>query len=280
MQCWRIHSPSRGWGFSSWVREIPWRKKWQPTPEFSPRKSCGRRSLVGHSPRGCEELDTTERLHKTTTISPPKEEPVGPIRGVQRVRPSLWVGVELGEDVRKPPVPSPTLGLGGWDYIPCTLSPPNITPPFVNKQGHNNPSIQSSHSVMSDSLQPYGLQHTRLPCPSPTPGACWNSPPPSQRCHPTISSSVTTFSFCPQSFPGYFPKSWLIASGGQSIGSSASASVLPVNIQGWFHLGFNGLISLLSKGLPGVFSNTTVQKHQFFSIQCSFGPTLTSIHDY
>ena len=137
-------------------------------------------------------------------------------------------------------------------------------------------SFQSS--VMSDSLLPHGLQHTRLPCPSPTPRAWANSCPSSRWCHPTILSSVVHFSSCLQSFPasGYFQMSQFFTSGGQSIGVSASASVLPMNIQDWFPLGLTCLI-LQSKGLSRVFSNTTVQKHQFFSIQPS---TLTSIHDY
>ena len=118
-------------------------------------------------------------------------------------------------------------------------------------------------------LWSHGLQHTRLPCPSPFPGACSNSRPLSRQCHSTISSSVVPFSSCLQSFPasGSFLMSQLFASGGQSIGASASASVLPMNIQGWFPLGFTGLISLLSKGLSRVSSSTTVQRHQFFSAQ-------------
>ena len=128
-----------------------------------------------------------------------------------------------------------------------------------------------SHSAVSDSLQLHGLQHPRLPCSSPSPGVCSNSGPSSQRCHPTILSSVIPFSSCLQSFPasGSFPMSWLFASGGQSIGASTSASVLPMNIQGWFPLGLTGLISLQTKGLSRVFSNTTIQKHQFFSAQPS-----------
>ena len=128
-----------------------------------------------------------------------------------------------------------------------------------------------SHSVMSNSLWPHGLQHTRLPCPSPTLGACSNSCPLSRWCHPTISSSVIPFSSCLQSFPASesFPVSQFFASGGQSIGVSASASVLPMNIQDWFPLGWTGWISLQSKGLSRVFSNTTVQKHQFFGAQLS-----------
>ena len=123
-------------------------------------------------------------------------------------------------------------------------------------------SVQFSRSVVSDSLQPHGLQHSRPPCPSPTPRVYSNSCPLSQWCHPTTSSSVTPFSSHLQSFPasGSFPMSQFFASGGQIIGVSVSASVLPMNIQDWVHLGLTGLIFLLSKGLSRVFSNTTVQK--------------------
>ena len=140
-------------------------------------------------------------------------------------------------------------------------------------------SVLCSRSVLFDSLQPHGLQHARLPCPSPPPRACSNSFPLSWWCHPTISSSVMPFSSCLQSFPasGSFPMSQFFASGGQSIG--ASASVLPTNIQDWSPLGWTGWISLQSKGLSRAFSNTTVQKHQFFSSQL-YGPALTSVHDY
>ena len=132
-------------------------------------------------------------------------------------------------------------------------------------------SLQFSRSVMSNSLQLHGLQHTRLPCPSPTPRACSNSCPLSQWCHPTISSSAVPFSSRLQSLPasGSSSMSWFLASGGQSIGISTSASVLPMNVQDWFPLGLTGWISLQSKGLSRVFSNTTVQKHQFFSAQPS-----------
>ena len=142
---------------------------------------------------------------------------------------------------------------------------------------------QFSCSVMSDSLRLHGLQHARLPCPSPSPGACSNPCPLSRWCHPTVSSSVAPFSSCPQSLPasGSFPMSQLFASGGQSIGVSASASVLPMNIQDWYPLGGTDWISLQSKGLSRVFSNTTVQKHQFFSVQLSLQSySQTSIHDY
>ena len=124
---------------------------------------------------------------------------------------------------------------------------------------------------MSKSLQPHGLQDTRSPCPSPTPRVYLNSCPLSQWCYPTISSSVVPFSSHLQSFivSGTFHMSQLFASGGQSVGVSASTSVLPVNIQDWFPLGGTGLISLQSKGLSRVFSNTTVQNPQFFSTQLS-----------
>ena len=136
---------------------------------------------------------------------------------------------------------------------------------------YNFSSVQFTHSVMSDSLQPCGLQHARLPCPSPTPGACSNSCPLSQWCHPTISSSVVPFSSCLQSFPasGSFQMNHFFASGGQSIRVSSSASVLSMSIQGWFPLGLTGLISLLSKGLLRVFSHTTVWKHQLFGAELS-----------
>ena len=124
---------------------------------------------------------------------------------------------------------------------------------------------------MSNSLQPHGLQHARLPDPSPFPRACSNSCPLNQWCHPTISSSVVPFSSCLQSIPasGSFPLSQPFTSGGQSIGASASALALPMNIQGWPPLGVTGWISLLTTGLSRVFSNTTVQKHQFFGTQPS-----------
>ena len=135
-------------------------------------------------------------------------------------------------------------------------------------------SVQFSCSVMSDSLQHHGLQHARPPCPSPTPGVHSNSCPLSWWCHPTISSSVIPFASCLQSLPasGSFQMSQLFASGGQSIGVSASASVLPMNIQGWYPLVGSALICLQSKGLSRVFSNTIVLKHQFFSAQLSLWP--------
>ena len=132
-------------------------------------------------------------------------------------------------------------------------------------------SVQFSHSVMSDSLRPHKPRHARPPCTSPTPGVHPNSCPLSRWCHPTVSSSVVPFSSCPQSLPasGSFLMSQLFPSGGQSIGVSASTSVLPMNTQDWSPLGWTGCNSLQSKGLSRVFSNTTVQKHQFFSAQLS-----------
>ena len=143
-------------------------------------------------------------------------------------------------------------------------------------------SVQFSHSVVSNSLQLYELQHARPPGPSPTPAVCSNSCPSSQWCHPTISSSAVSFFSCLQSFPasGSFQMSQFFTSGGQSIGVSASASVLPMNIQDWFPLGWTSCISLLSKVLSRFFSNTSVQKHQLFALNLLYSPTLTSILVY
>ena len=147
------------------------------------------------------------------------------------------------------------------------------SPPHIN---------QFSRSVMSDALPPHGLQHARLPCPSPTPGVYSNSCPLSRWCRPTTSLSVVPFSSCLQSFPasGSFQMSQLFASGGQSIGVSALTSVLPMNIQDWFPLGWTGWISLQSKGLSSVFSNTTVQNINSSALSFLYSPTLTSIHDH
>ena len=149
----------------------------------------------------------------------------------------------------------------GLDEVEMRMRPPRNFPQQCG-------GLLFSHWVVSNTLQPNGLQHARLPCPSPSPRVCSNSCPLRQWCHPTISSSVIPFSRF-QSFPasGSFLMSQLFTSGGQSIG--ASASVLPMNIQDWFPLGFTGLISLLSKRLSRVFSSITVQKHQFFSAQPS-----------
>ena len=143
-------------------------------------------------------------------------------------------------------------------------------------------SVQFSRSVMSESLWPHGFQHARSPCPSPTPWIYWNSCALSQWWQPTISSSVVPFSSCPQSFPasGFFEMSQFFTSGGQSIGVSASASVLPMNTQDWSPLGWTGWISLQSKGLSRVFSNTTVQSINSSVLSFLYSPTLPFIHDH
>ena len=148
-----------------------------------------------------------------------------------------------------------------WIWVDSLLSEPLSLKVYPLKC-----SVQFSHSVVYDSLQPHGLQHTRLPCPSPTPKACSNSCPLSQWHHPTISSSVISFSSCLQSFQ----MSQFFALGGQSIEVSAPTSFRPMNIQDWFPLGWTGWISLQSKGLSRVFSSTTVQKHKFFGAQLSW----------
>ena len=141
-------------------------------------------------------------------------------------------------------------------------------------------SLQFSHSVVSDSLWPHESQHARPPCLSPTPGVHSNSCPSSWWCHPAISPSIVPFTSCPQSLPasGSFQMSQFFPSGGQSIGVSASTLVLPMSIRDWFLLGLTGWISLQSKGLSRVFSNTTVQKHQFFSAQLSLWMSDSHIH--
>ena len=154
---------------------------------------------------------------------------------------------------------------------------------YKTSEGIQLSSVQSLSHVQL--LATHGLQHARPPCPSPTPGVYSNSCPLSWWCHPTISSSVVPLSSRLQSFPasGSFQMSQFFASGGQRVGVSASASVLPMNIQDWSPLVWTGWIFLQSKGLSRVFSNTTVQKHQFFCAQLSsflYSPTLTSIHDH
>ena len=144
-------------------------------------------------------------------------------------------------------------------------------------------SVKFSRSVVSDSLQPHGLQHARPPCPTPIPGVYSNSCPLSQWCHPIISSSVIPFSSCLQCLPssGSLQMSQLFASGGQSIGVLASTSVFPMNVQDWFPLGLTGWISLLSKGLWRVFSRTTVRESiSSLILNLVYGSTLKSIHDY
>ena len=146
---------------------------------------------------------------------------------------------------------------------------------------HSRWSVQFIHSVVSDSLQSHRLQHTRLPCPSPTPRAYSNSSPSSWWCHPTISSSAKPFSSCLQSFSasGSFPMSQFFPSGGQSIVVSASTSVLPMSTQGWFPLGWTGLLSLQPKGLSRVFSKPQFKSIDSLALSFLYNPTLTSIHD-
>ena len=149
--------------------------------------------------------------------------------------------------------------------LPCAIA-------YLKTLGGAIHAIQFSSDAQSClTLWPHGLQHTRPPCPSPTPRAYPNSCPLSRWCHPTISSSVIPFFSCLQSLPtsGSFPMSQLFASGGQSIGVSALISVLPMNTQDWSPLGWTGWIAMQSKGLSRVFSNTTVQKRQFFGAQLS-----------
>ena len=158
-------------------------------------------------------------------------------------------------------------GSEGWKLVEITWEPWI----FRSQKSVVTKLFLFSHSVVSDSLWPHGLQHARLSCPSLSPRVCWNSCPLNWWCHPNISSSVFPFSFCLQSFQatGSFPRSCLFIPGGQNSGASASASVLPMNIQGWLPLGLTGSIFLLCKGLSRVFSRTTVWKHQFFETQLS-----------
>ena len=172
-----------------------------------------------------------------------------------------WLGVPLSGMLQK--------GLCSWVNL-MTASIP-FTTKILSFPVCSVSSVQFSCSVTSDSLRPHGLQLARFLCPSPTPGAYSNSCPSSWWCHSIISSSVVSFSSCLQSCPasGSFPLSQFFTSGGQSIGVSTLASVLPMNIQEWFPLGWADWISLQSKGLSRVFSNTTVQKHKFFDAQLS-----------
>ena len=158
---------------------------------------------------------------------------------------------------------------GTWSTKKSVLGFPMVS--FCQEGASFFGSVQLSCSVVSNAV-PHGLQHASRPCPSPTPRDCSNSCPSSWWCHPTFSSSVIPFCSCPQSFPasGSFQMSQLFASGGQSIRGSASASVLPMNIQDWFPLGLTGWNSLQSKGLLRVFSNTTVQKYQLCGAQLSW----------
>ena len=209
---------------------MPWGRKWQPTPVFLHGKLHGQRSPAGYSSWGHKESNMTEWLSMSTQL--------------------FLAHVFLPDG---------------------DLDTTFILSLHFASTRHQFSSVQFSRSVVSNSLQPHESQHTRPPCPSPTPGVHPNSCASSQWCHPAISSSVVPFSSCPQSLPasGSFPMSQLFGWGGQSIGVSASASVLTMNTQDWSPLGWNGWISLQSKGLTRVFSNTTVQKHQFFRTQLS-----------
>ena len=173
----------------------------------------------------------------------------------------LWVCIQL---LVPTSVESITDSRSGKEYVKAVYCHPAYLT-YIQS------SVQFSHSVVSNSLRPHEPQHARPPCPSPTPRVHPNPCPSSRWCHPTISSSVVPFSSCPQSFPasGSFEMSQLFTSGGQSIGVSVSISVLPMNTQDWSPLGWTGWISLQSKGLSKVFSNTTVQKYQFFGPQLS-----------
>ena len=193
---------------------------------------------------------------------------------------SLWLH---GPQHIRPPWPSPSprvcpssCSLHQW-CCPAISSSDALFPfsifPIIRDFSNDNifRSVQFSRSVMSNCLWPCGLQPARPPCPSPTPGAYSNSCPSHRWCHPTISSSAVPFSSCPQSLLASesFPMSQLFTWGCQSIGVSPLASVLSMNIQDWSPLGWTGWISLQSKGFSRVFSNTTVQKHRFFSAQLS-----------
>ena len=163
----------------------------------------------------------------------------------------------------------------GW--VPCAIQQDSTDFSLYHKKSP----VQFSHSVMPNSLRPHRLQYTRLPCPSPTPGACSNSYPFSQWCYPTISYFIVPFSSCLQFFPasGSFSMSWLFISGGQNIAASASASVLPVNVQGWSPLRLTSLTSLLSKGDSGVFSITKFEGINSLVFCLLYGPALTTICD-
>ena len=260
-------------------REIPWRRKWQPTPVFLPGKSHGQRSLASYSPWGSKEWETLSLsliyiylnlsmilafkdwfmyFFKTTWFL--NMDQFFTWWSTEEKANFSMLEVKLSVELSETQYMWFCGGLKKcsiiiWDMHSFTC--------FIYWL-----SVQFSHSVMSDSLRPHGLQHARPPCPSATPRVYPNSCPLGQWCHPTISSSVITFSSHLQSFPalGPFQMSQFFSSEGQSIGVSASTSVLPIN---WFPLGWKGWISLQSKGLSRIFSNSIVQKHQFFGTQLS-----------
>ena len=184
------------------------------------------------------------------------------VHGIFQARRLEWVAIRFSRGSSQP---------RDRTQVMCTAHGLLYCRQILYWMSHQFSSVQFSQSVVSDSLRPHGPQHARLPYPSPTPGVHSNSCPLSRWCHPTISSSVVAFSSHFQSFPasGSFQMSQLSTSGGQRIGVSASTSVLPMDTQSWSPLGWTGWISLQSKGLSRVFSNTTVQKHQFFGAQLS-----------
>ena len=178
------------------------------------------------------------------------------VHGILQARILEWVAFPFSRGSSKPRDPTQVSHIAGGFFIS-----------WATREALVSGSVQFSRLVVFDSSWPHGLQHTRPPCPSPTPGVYSNSCPLSHWCHPIISSSVIPFSSHLQSFSasGCFPMSQFFASGGQSIRVPASTSILLINIQDWFPLGWTGWISLHSTGLSRIFSNTTVQRHQFFS---------------
>ena len=193
--------------------------------------------------------------------------PVSSVLGILQARILEWVAMPSSRGSFQPKDPI---------RISCVSC---IAGGFFTTEPHGKPVLWVlllfSHVVMSDFWWAHGLQNARLPCPLPSLRACSNSCPLNWWCYPTISSSVISFPSCIHSFPasGFFLMSWLFTSGGQRIGALASESVLPMNIQDWFPSGLTGLISLQSKGLSRVFSNTTVQKHQFLVLSLLYCPT-------
>ena len=196
------------------------------------------------------------------TLCDPKDcsLPGSSVHGILQARILEWVAIHFSRGSSQP---------RDWTWVSCIAG--RFFTVWAIEKPHILVIVQFSHSVVSNSLQPHELQHTRPSCPSPTPGVHSNSCPSSQWCHPAVSSSVIPFSSCPQSLPasGSFPMSQLFAWGGQSTGASALALCPPKNTQGWSPLEWTGWISLQSKGLSRVFSNTTVQKHPFFGAQLS-----------
>ena len=256
-----------------------WRRKWHLTPVLFTGKSHGRRSLVGYSRWDCEQLDTTERLHLHFSLSCIGERNANPLQYSCLENPrngGAWWAAFYGvtqsrEWLKRLSSSSSSHSLDGSLVIDSVLCLGLVLYVVV---------IQLLGHVWL--FWPHELQHTRLPYPSPSPGACSDSCPLNLWCYTTISYSVVLFSSCLQSFQasGSFPMTQFFASGGQSTGVSTSASVLPKDIQDWFPLGLTGLLSLQSKGLSNIFSNTTVQKINSLLISLVYGPMRTSIPDH